>query len=171
MLHRKVVRAKEKYFSIYIPASDAPVLREHLVYLPPSIIYKMPRLKKKRSLLSFFKTFLSASFPTHLFDESVGKGKRAVFCHHLKMEIFFFFYFFSFGSGIFQRTSFCCTLRHEVLRPALRTHFSPPALQAEHFLLRWKRAMVDSSTIKEEYFFSLVFKLCLNFFEKEDDIV
>lgn len=46
-LHRKVVIAK-KHFAIYIPASDAPVLREHLVYLPNSMKYKMPVLKKSR---------------------------------------------------------------------------------------------------------------------------
>lgn len=43
-LHRKVVKAKN-HFAIYIPASDVPVLRKHLVYLPDSMKYKMPVVK------------------------------------------------------------------------------------------------------------------------------
>lgn len=45
-LHRKVVRHKT-YWAIYIPASDAPILRKHLVYLPKSMEYKMPKDKTK----------------------------------------------------------------------------------------------------------------------------
>lgn len=41
-LNRKVVCHKKKYWAIYIPASDAPIMRKHLVYLPDSMKYKMP---------------------------------------------------------------------------------------------------------------------------------
>ncbi len=47
LLHSKVVCHKQKYYGIYIPASDAKVLREHLVYLPSSMKYKMPLEKGK----------------------------------------------------------------------------------------------------------------------------
>jgi hypothetical protein len=48
--HRKVMCLKKKgkeYWCIYIPASDAPILRKHLVYLPERGKYKMPRLTKR----------------------------------------------------------------------------------------------------------------------------
>lgn len=42
-LHRKVISHKKKYWGIYIPASDAPTILKHLVYLPDSMKYKMPK--------------------------------------------------------------------------------------------------------------------------------
>lgn len=44
-LHSKVVG--NKYWAIYIPASDAPVQRELLSEQPPSMIRKQPKLKNK----------------------------------------------------------------------------------------------------------------------------
>jgi hypothetical protein len=52
-LNRKVVCHKKKYWAIYIPASDAPTMREHLQYLPDSMKYKMPLIKKKNKSLIF----------------------------------------------------------------------------------------------------------------------
>lgn len=48
-LHSKVVCHKKKYWAIYIPASDARKMRKHLVYLPGSMKYKMPLVKKGHS--------------------------------------------------------------------------------------------------------------------------
>lgn len=47
-LNSKVVCHKKKYWAIYIPASDAPTISKHLVYLPDSMKYKIPLVKKGR---------------------------------------------------------------------------------------------------------------------------
>jgi hypothetical protein len=52
-LNSKVVCHKKKYRAIYIPASDARTMREHLVYLPDCMKYKMPLVKKGLSALAF----------------------------------------------------------------------------------------------------------------------
>lgn len=45
LLHAKVVSHKKKYWVIYIPASDASLLRTHLKHLPVSMTHKMPKTK------------------------------------------------------------------------------------------------------------------------------
>lgn len=48
-INSKVVCHKKKHQAIYIPASDARTMCKHLVYLPDSMKYKMPLVKKGHS--------------------------------------------------------------------------------------------------------------------------
>lgn len=45
LLHAKVVPHKKKYWVIYIPASDASLLRTYLKHLPVSMKHKMSKNK------------------------------------------------------------------------------------------------------------------------------
>lgn len=46
-LHAKVLNHKKKYWVLYIPASDAAILRTYLVHLPVSMQRKMPKCKSQ----------------------------------------------------------------------------------------------------------------------------